>query len=56
MHIKKSKEKEAEIRNRLQATTTVLEMVLKGEKPPQKIVKMALKDLEKLLKVIKKQL
>jgi len=47
-------EKEAEIRNRLQACKTVLEMVLKGEKPPQRIVQMALKDLEKLLKVIKK--
>lgn len=51
--MKKELEKEAEIRNRLQTSKTVLEMVLKGEKPPQKIVKMALKDLERLLKVMK---
>lgn len=46
MHVKKNNEKEAEVRNKLQAIKTVLEMVLKGENPPQKFVKMALKDLE----------
>lgn len=47
-------EKEAEIRNRLQAIRTVLEMVLNGEKPPQKIVKMAHKDVDRLLRTLKK--
>lgn len=47
-------EKEAEVRNKLQAIRTVLEMLLKGEKPPKKIVNMAHKDLAKLLRILKR--
>ena len=48
-------EKDADLRNKLQACRTILEMLFKDEKPPKYLVKIALKDLESLLKVTKKR-
>ncbi len=48
-------ERDANLRNKIQAAKTVLELAFKGEKPPKHLIKIALKDLESLIKVTKKR-
>ena len=52
MKIKKDKELAADIRNKLQAASTVLESLKAEKKVPEQLIETALKDLEKILKII----
>ncbi len=42
----------AEIRNKLQAAKTALELIKAGKKVPTKLIDIAIKDLEKVLDII----
>ena len=46
------KETNADIRNKLQAAVTVLELIKNGKIVPSERVEAALKDLEKILELI----
>jgi len=48
------KEKQAHIRNKLQATKSTLEQILEKKQPPEEFIKLALKDLDEAINLMQK--
>lgn len=46
---------EADIRNKIQSSRTIVDLIDSGKRPPIKLVKIALKDLESLKELLQRE-